>query len=188
MDRKDAQLSQSSQQVPFDPNSFVFVTYNGRADVYGLELDGSFQASSVWEFYGAVGLLRSNIDATESTNAVSPDAADRDLAHAPRYTVTLGTAFQTDNGWYGRLDLQAIDAFYFDISHNEESSAYETVNLRIGKRWGSFAVEAWGRNLFDEDYATRGFFFGNEPPDFANTVYTRFGTPRTYGLTLRYDT
>ncbi len=37
---------------------------------------------------------------------------------------------------------------------------------------------AWGRNVFDEDYTTRGFFFGNEPPDFTNKRYTQLGEPR----------
>lgn len=187
MDRKDAQLSQSSQQLPFDPNSFVFVTYNGKAHVYGMELAGSFQASPVWEIHGSLGLLDSKIKESSTTVDVSPDAVDRDLAHAPRYTLNIGTTFRTENGWFGRLDVNAIDAFYFDISHNEKSRAYETVNVRIGKRWGPWSVTAWGRNLFDKDYATRGFFFGNEPPDFTPTTYTRFGTPRTYGLTARYD-
>jgi hypothetical protein len=41
--------------------------------------------------------------------------------------------------------------------------------------------------LFDKEYFVRGFFFGNEPPDFAATLYTRLGDPRHYGLTLSYD-
>jgi hypothetical protein len=30
----------------------------------------------------------------------------------------------------------------------------------------------------------RGFFFGNEPPDFPNTLYTRLGDPRQVGVTF----
>jgi outer membrane receptor protein involved in Fe transport len=44
----------------------------------------------------------------------------------------------------------------------------------------------WGRNVFDEIYTVRGFFFGNEPPDFPNTLYTRQGDPRQFGVTVRY--
>ena len=39
----------------------------------------------------------------------------------------------------------------------------------------------------DEDYSTRGFFFGNEPPDFADTLYTKFGDPRTIGITVTFN-
>jgi hypothetical protein len=32
----------------------------------------------------------------------------------------------------------------------------------------------------------RGFYFGNEPPDFPATLYTRLGDPRHYGITVKY--
>jgi hypothetical protein len=41
--------------------------------------------------------------------------------------------------------------------------------------------------LFDKDYAVRGFFFGNEPPDFPATLYTRFGDPRQVGVTFNMN-
>jgi hypothetical protein len=47
-------------------------------------------------------------------------------------------------------------------------------------------VKLWARNLFDEDYRVRGFYFGNEPPDFPPTLYTRLGDPRHYGITVSY--
>ena len=62
------------------------------------------------------------------------------------------------------------------------------MNLRIGRQWDSWSLSAWARNLFDEEYATRGFYFGNEPPWFENTLYTRFGDRQTFGLTLNYHT
>ncbi len=57
MRRKNAQLSQSSQQVPFDPNSFVFVTYNGAARVKGMEASAAWQLNPAWQLHGALGLL-----------------------------------------------------------------------------------------------------------------------------------
>ena len=187
MDRDDAQLSQSSQQVPFDPNSFVFVTYNGDARSSGLEASVAWQVSDAWKLHGSLGLLDTTINESDKTLAVSPDAVDRGLAHAPPYTVNLGATYKGPDGWFGRLDINAIDEYYFDISHNKKSSAYQVVNLRIGKQWGAWGVSAWGRNIFDEDYATRGFYFGNEPPAFENTLYTRFGDKRTLGITVTYD-
>jgi outer membrane receptor protein involved in Fe transport len=187
MDREDAQLSQSSQQVPFDPNSFVFVTYNGDARAYGLEASVSWQINETWQLHGSLGLLNTKIRESEKTVAVSPNAVNRDLAHAPPYTINIGTTYTAPGGWFARLDINAIDAYYFDISHNQQSDAYQLVNLRLGKQWSAWGLSAWIRNLFDEDYATRGFYFGNEPPLFENTLYTRFGDPRTYGVTLTYD-
>ena len=38
------------------------------------------------------------------------------------------------------------------------------------------------RNVLDEIHAVRGFYFGNEPPDFPNERYTRQGDPRQLGV------
>ena len=60
-------------------------------------------------------------------------------------------------------------------------------NLRAGRRFGSWAVEAWVRNLFDEEYAVRGFYFGNEPPGFVPARYIRLGDPRQVGMTVSWQ-
>lgn len=187
MDRDDAQLSQSSQQVAFDPNSFVYVSYNGDAEVTGLEASANWRLNDSLELHAALGLLDSEIKSGATTDQVSPDAAGRSLAHAPDYTLNLGVTWSGPDGLYARLDMVAVDEFYFDISHNQKSDSYEVFNLRIGKEWDQWAVSVWGRNIFDEDYATRGFFFGNEPPGFEETLYTKFGDPRQVGLTLSYQ-
>ncbi len=184
MDRDNAQLSQSSQQVEFDPNSFVFVTYNGAATVRGLEASLAWQLSDAWELHAALGLLDSNIRNTPGTAAISPGAINRDLAHAPSWNLNLGASWHSPQGWFARLDFNASDAFYFDISHNQRSETYQLVNMRIGKQWQNWVLSAWGRNIFDEDYAQRGFYFGNEPPAFENTLYTKFADPALFGVTL----
>jgi outer membrane receptor protein involved in Fe transport len=186
MDRRDAQLSQSSQQVAFDPNSFVFVTYNGDAKSRGLEATLDWRLSDHWNLRGSLGLLDTRIEATTATRLISPDAVDRDLAHAPPYTLSLGISYRNEAGWFGRIDLNAVGSFYFDISHDQQSDPYPLLNLRVGKQWNAWTLSAWARNLLDENYATRGFYFGNEPPAFENTLYTRFGDPRSYGLSLSY--
>ena len=182
MDRDDAQLSQSVQQIPFDPNSFVFVTSNGKAQAYGLEAGVQWQLSDSWAIHGSLGLLHTDID----EYAVRPAAQDRDLAHAPPYTLNVGTTWSSPGGWYARLDINAVGSYYFDVSHDQKSGSYELVNLKIGKQWDQWSVYLWGRNLFDENYAVRGFYFGNEPPLFADTLYTKFGDPRHYGITLGF--
>ena len=73
------------------------------------------------------------------------------------------------------------------ISHTtKDPAAIKRSTSESGRQWERWEVSAWARNLFDEDYATRGFFFGNEPPNFAPTVYTKFGDPRHYGVSLAY--
>ena len=48
-------------------------------------------------------------------------------------------------------------------------------------------VYAWGRNVFDANYAVRGFYFGLEPPDYANKLYTQRGDPRSLGVTIEWQ-
>ncbi|HKX56053.1 MAG TPA: hypothetical protein VJN01_08130, partial [Xanthomonadales bacterium] len=55
--------------------------------------------------------------------------------------------------------------------------------MRKGKQWHNWGLSAYGRNIFDEDYARRGFWFGDKPPAFEYTLYTRFADPALFGVT-----
>ena len=59
------------------------------------------------------------------------------------------------------------------------------MNLKAGYAGERWSVYAWGRNVLDEHYAVRGFYFGLEPPDFANKLYVQRGDPRQVGVTSR---
>ena len=112
------------------------------------------------------------------------DLSGRDQAHAPGYTFAAGASYRHAGGFFARVDVSARDAFYFDVSHDQKSKANTLVNARVGFDAGGWTAQIWARNLFDRDYAVRGFFFGNEPPDFPDTLYTRFGDPRQLGVTF----
>ncbi len=169
----DQQTRTSEQLDPGDPASFVFFTDNvGEGETFGIEAEVRWYPSEQWELYANIGLL----DATYESG--------RDQAHAPRYTLAGGIVYRNPSGVFARLDATAKDAFYFDVSHDQRSTAYELVNVRVGYEAEQWLVSIWARNLFDRDYAVRGFYFGNEPPDFPNTLYTRLGDPRQVGVTI----
>jgi outer membrane receptor protein involved in Fe transport len=92
--------------------------------------------------------------------------------------------YRHPSGWNGRLDVSARDEFYFDYSHDQKSKAYELMNLRVGYDAEKWSAHLWVRNLLDENYAVRGFYFGNEPPLFENQLYIRHGDPRLTGMTI----
>jgi len=173
--RDEQQVRISEQLNPNDPASFVFYTINDSTggDMYGLEADLRWFATDALEIYASLGLLRSKLG-----------ASGRDLAHAPRYSMAAGAVYRNANGFFARLDATARDEFYFDVSHDQKSQAYELLHARVGYEGDNWVAQLWARNLTDKDYAVRGFYFGNEPPDFPATLYTRLGDPRQLGITL----
>ena len=181
--RDDQQVKVPFQLRLGDPSSFLFVTANSeRGDHRGIEATVNWQATERLELSAAVGLLRAEIEEF----SLFPSLAGREQAHAPDYTYSLGAAYKAPSGWSARLDLSGMDKFFYDYSHDQMSKPYGLANLSVGREWDSWSVKLWTRNLFDEEYFVRGFYFGNEPPDFPSTLYTRLGDPRQYGITVSY--
>ena len=178
--RLDQQVRTSFQLDPNDPASFVFFTDNAaEGETLGLEADVRWFANEYWEFYATLGLLGATFTEFRTPEV---DLSGRGQAHAPNYTFAGGAAWRHPAGWFARADVSGKDAFYFDVSHDQESSSYVLANLRAGYDTGTWSAELWARNVFDRRYAVRGFYFGNEPPDFPPTLYTRPGDPRQYGV------
>ncbi len=180
--REDQQVRTSFQLIPGDPASFVFFTDNAaRGRSRGLEADVRWQAADRFSVYGTLGLL----DATFLNFATADVNLDgREQAHAPDYTWSFGIDYRHPRGIFARIDATGRDAFYFDVSHDQRSRPYELVNVRLGYDTNAWSIQLWARNLFDKHYAVRGFYFGNEPPDFPATLYTRPGDPRQLGVTV----
>ncbi len=187
MDRKDMQV-RSSAQFTDNPNDFIFITSNAQGHSYGLEATLNWQFQEDWTLHGALGLLESKIDqyGLDREADIEGELIGREFAHAPSYTANIGLSWHSDLGWLARLDINASGGFFYDYSHDEKSSSYRTVNLRLGREWTRWAVNAWVRNLFDESYKVRGFSFGLQPPWFSRTLYTRLADPRHYGVTVSY--
>jgi iron complex outermembrane receptor protein len=180
--RKDQQVRTSFQIDPGDPTSFVFFTDNAaEGETLGLEADLRWLVNNAWDLYATVGLLNAEFD-----KFVTPqvDLTGRQQAHAPATSLAIGGRYSHPSGFFARLDYSSRSDFYFDVSHDQKSESYDLVNARIGYESGGWALQLWARNLFDEDYTVRGFYFGNEPPDFPATLYTRFGDPRQIGVTF----
>ncbi|MEE4294070.1 MAG: TonB-dependent receptor, partial [Xanthomonadales bacterium] len=187
MDREDMQL-RSSAQFTDNPNDFIFITSNAKGHSWGLEASFAWQLAEHWRLHASLGLLESEVDAygLEREADIEGEIVGRDFAHAPAYTLNTGATWSVPSGWLARLDINAVDGFYFDYSHDERAASRITVNLRAGREWNRWSVHAWVRNLFDEDFYTRGFSFGLKPPWFERARYTRLGDPRHYGVTVTY--
>jgi len=185
MRRTDQQVSTSVQVDPGDPLSFIYLTDNAaRGENVGAEATFAWRPGSRWRFDAAVGLLKARFLDYQRD---SVNLSGRDQAHAPRWQYSLAAEHRFDGGWFVRADLQGMDRFFFSESHEQVSSPYTLAHLRTGFERGPWRASLWVRNLFDEAYAQRGFFFGNEPTDFPDRLYVQAGDPRQVGVTVNYE-
>jgi iron complex outermembrane recepter protein len=184
MHRHDQQVETSAQLVPGDPLTFVLFTDNaGGGENSGVEATVEWRPNNALRLGGSLGLL----DARFTRYSIGDrDLRGRRQPHAPSYQASIFSQYETASGWFARADVSASDEFFFSASHDERSRPHQLVNLKAGFRGGAFEAELWVRNVFDEYYSQRGFFFGNEPPDFPNKRYLQAGDPRQFGVTLRY--
>ena len=184
MRRDRQQVATSFQLDPQDPLTFVYYTDNAaRGRGLGLEASGQWQATERWALSASLSLA--------NTEFLGYSYGDRDLdgrawAHAPAWKYSLAATWRHPAGWMGRVDVAGQDAFYFDTSHDQRSRAYSLVNLRFGYEAASWSAHAWLRNALDQRYPVRGFYFGNEPPDFPEKLYVRLGDPRQAGVTASF--
>ncbi len=153
-----------------------------RATLSGLEGTFDWRATERLNFSAAVGLLDTKIERF----SLFPELEGREQAHAPPYTFSLGAEYRVPSGWFGRVDVSGMGAFFYDYGYDIKSKPYTLTNLKLGRDWQHWSASLWARNVLDTRYFVRGFYFGNEPPDFPNKLYTRLGDPRQYGFTLRY--
>jgi iron complex outermembrane recepter protein len=187
MKRSDMQVSTGVQLDPVgDPNSYFFYTDNASGGGnLGLESSVRWRLRPQLEVGGSLGLLRTRYYGYRPTGE---DLSARDQGHAPEYQVSLNATWRHPLGWMARIDVTAVDDFYFDVPPNPtRSEAYALTNVKVGYEADRWSVYAWGRNVFDQDYAVRGFFFGNEPPSFADKRYVQLGEPQQFGVTARWE-
>jgi iron complex outermembrane recepter protein len=188
MDRKDVQISSSVVRTRTDGSS-EFIDYVGNAAAgsnYGLEASVNFQATDKVMLYSSLGLLKTKYK--RFINSAGENLSGRQQAHAPDYQYTVGLEARLSSALQLDLNIQGKDSFYFSDSHSIRSEKYDLINASLRYQWNEWQLTLWGRNLSDEDYWVRGFFFGNDPRDnYTAKGYTQLGEPARYGLTLNVD-
>ena len=183
--RRDAVQIDSSIVIVQEDGSSEFIDFVGNAAEgtnSGVEVDVEVTPTDGISLYARVGLLRSEYE--DYINGEGMNLDGRTQAHAPGYQFSVGADFTFGEGYFARVDVDGRDEFYFSDSHNEKSEPYTLLNASVGYRGGDWSVTAWARNLADEDYFVRGFFFGNDPRDgYTDRVFTQLGEPRRFGIT-----
>jgi len=187
--RKDQQVKSSLLIVRPDMSTeFVdYLTNAAKGKNMGVEAEVDWLVNSNWRLFANVGLLRATYDQYDDPNGI--DVSGRRQAHAPNYQFSAGTEVYIGQHWTARANVEGKDKFYFSDRHNAKSNSYALVNASIEYALESWRINLWGRNLFDKDYAVRGFgSFGNNPANgYITETYTQQGEPRIVGLSVSYD-
>ncbi|PKI16331.1 TonB-dependent receptor [Colwellia sp. 12G3] len=188
MDRKDIQVSSSKTIVRGDGSS-EFISYLGNAATgnnYGAEIEAAWYLNNLVNVYGSLGLLDTEFN--DFVNADGVSLSGREQAHAPNYQFNVGINVQPNDHWLINLSVDGKDSFYFSDSHDEHSEAVALINASVAYLQDNWQVKIWGRNLTNEDYANRGFYFGNDPRDgYTAKQYTQLSEPLVFGATLDYQ-
>jgi outer membrane receptor protein involved in Fe transport len=198
-EREDMQVKVPLQYRPGDPSTFVFTTDNAESGhAVGAEGELAWALNEAFSVEAHVAWLRTEIDRFNAGTCLDgqalPDGPPcfegHPFPHAPPVSFALSGLYQRPDGGFARVDFTGRAPFYFDYDDStgadRKAAASQVVNLRAGRQWARWRAEAWVRNLFDEEYGERGFYFGNEPPAFAPTRYIRLGDPRQAGVTLTW--
>jgi outer membrane receptor protein involved in Fe transport len=182
--RQNQTLKRSYQDDPNDPLSFTYLTESvaaGRST--GIEVDNTVVVTRWLNAFFAGSLLHTGFtDVPDDSSHLD----SRSFAHAPNWQYSTGLRAQVE-GVFARLEVTGKDTFYFDDTQNLQSQSYSLLNASVGYVQGRWKLTLWGRNLGNQFYATRGFYFGNEPPDFPSKLYVQRGDPRAIGATLSYS-
>ena len=192
MDREDVQIGTSiTRERPDGSSEFIQLTSNAAEGTNrGLEMELIWAVTERVEIFGTLGLL--DTEFRDFVNSSGEDLDGEEQAHAPRYQFFVGAEYRAPMGFYARIELEGKDGFYYSDSRRFSdrpdelvSDPYELWNASIGYERDRWDVRLWGRNLADEEYTVRGFYFPNDPRDFyTERGWFQFGDPRRYGLTL----
>jgi iron complex outermembrane recepter protein len=176
--REDPQFRDSEGSGSF----FDYITTNGdSAKHYGLEGQATWFFASNWSLGTTLGLLEAE---RSDYTARGVSINSRDLANAPNYTYSARLDYSPAEGLFGSLEVVGSDEYYESNSHTEKRNAFAVVNASIGYRYENWTFTLWSKNLFDEEYEDRVFFFDNGAGD---QRYEAPAAPRTFGVTANYS-
>lgn len=191
------QLDENGEPIPDpdNPDAFLIESVNtsnsniDSSEMYDGEVEWVALLSESFQFDGALGLLRTEIDKGVVDNGAvfgaSPTiVSGNEMRKAPGMSLNLGLQYDADvpaiaGSITARLDFHYEEEQYHDVINRPEdltdsftktdiSVTYRTENAR-------YFVQLFGRNLEDEDVRTTVFQSAAGP-------LVAFAPPRTYGV------
>jgi len=157
------------------------VTNADKASSKGFELELQARPTAGFDVFAGFGYAKATF---EDWTVPTPGGGQKDykgnfLTHAPEYTYNIGAQYRIENGLFFRADLLGTGRYYSDAENKSKVDGYKTVNLRTGYEMDDMDIVLWADNLFDEAFIVDKYAF-------MGTEIVKDGTPRSFGLTLKY--
>ena len=105
---------------------------------------------------------------------------------------SAGLEYSLNSGLYFKLDHNYLSSFYFEDQFDIKSEPRQVINSTVGFKRNGIHISIWLKNMLDEKYVTRGYYFAleptpNEPPHFFSKSYKSFSDPIHMGINLTYS-
>ncbi len=190
MSRKDMQANAWVLSPPAEWVSYRDNVSDGHNT--GIELEATWLVSNSLTIFASAGWLETelgDLTVVDVDTDLPKDQSGRAQAHAPQYQYNMGATLQLIENLSLTLEIDGKDGFFFSDSHDDKSDRYELAHMNLSYTLDQVSINAWVRNLADEDYQTRGFYFDNTAPNFDGTntqAYYQLGAPRTFGVNVNY--
>ncbi|MDG1301386.1 MAG: TonB-dependent receptor, partial [Opitutae bacterium] len=184
LDRDDTQVRGSSGSGI----SYSYFTLNGdSAAHYGAEADLTWYINNNWTFSASAGVLETDRERFVVDSAPTVMFRAGEVSNAPAVTHNVRVDYQSASGFFASIEVVGSHEYYESNSHNEKRNAFAVVNSSIGYRYENWTFTLWAKNLFDEGYEKRIFYFANNSPGYNDVK--RFedpADPQQFGITANY--
>lgn len=192
--REDMQIKQwltDNKEVP------VFVGYLSNVPTganYGFETSVNLQVTHSLSAFAGISVLETEVDnisrlETDPTTWLETQVniSGREQAHAPNYQFSLGADWTIFENLVANVSITGKDEFYYSYSHDEQAEQVTLTNASLTYKGDNIDIKLWVRNVTDEEYGVRGFYFGNDPRDgYTAKNYEQYGEPMVLGVQFDY--
>jgi len=150
------------------------------AHSYGLELEAYSMLTEQWQLHGALGLLKTKIDASQDY----AEAVGNELNSAPAFTASLGVSHWFTDNFKVNISANYVDEYYADLTNTEDRIAgdYTITRATVSYDTENWLISAYINNAFDENgYTSVEPVSGRYP-----TGYVAVVNPQTLGASVTY--
>ena len=156
--------------------------------IYGLEFDSKYYGNR-YDVGLTFGLLETWVDDFEFDLGIgsSQKAGNREMAMSPNLNGSISFLAYLRQDLYVNIVNTYKSEYYFSDSHDFMSDSYSVTNFSVSKVVDDFKISFWAKNIFDERYAVRGFYFGLIPPNYEDKLWISYGDPKQVGISIRYS-